>query len=71
MGAITSVLGDKLLKDGATATFRIEQRSSTSEPWPEHEAPVIEDHRLTAGTLCLTTPNPAALYRALLSVDRG
>ena len=68
MGAITSVLGDTLLEEGKTAQFRIEQRASSSEPWPEHEAPTIKNRHLTAGTLCLTPPSPSALYRATLSI---
>ena len=68
MGAITSVIGEKLLFPGKTATFRIEQRSG-AEPWQQKKKPVIKDHRLMSGTMCLTTPSDTALYRATLSVD--
>lgn len=67
MGAITSILGDTLLENGKTAHFRIEQRSSISESWPEHEPPTIKNRHLTSGTMCLTPPSPSALYRATLS----
>ena len=66
MGAITSVIGNKLLAPGDTATFRIEQRSTANEPWQQGEEAVIENGRLIAGTLPLTPPSPTALYRALL-----
>ena len=70
MGAITSMLGDNIIAQNLTASFSIEQRSSSGDPWPEHEEPVIENRCLCAGTLCLTPPNPSALYRAILEVDR-
>ncbi len=69
MGAVTSVLGDRVVAPGHIGSFSIEQRSSASEPWRSHEAPVIENGRLRGGTLCLTTPSDTALYRALLSID--
>lgn len=68
MGAITSVIGDTLISPGKTATFRIEQRNGT-EQWPQKKKPVIENHRLLSGDMCLTTPSDTALYRAILSVD--
>lgn len=68
MGAITSVIGENLIAPGKTATFRIEQRSG-SEEWSHKKEPVIEDHRLCSGTMCLTTPSDTALYRATLSID--
>ncbi|MBR5638122.1 MAG: hypothetical protein IKW83_00020 [Muribaculaceae bacterium] len=67
MGAITSVIGEKLISPGKTATFRIEQRSGAE--WAQKNEPVIENHRLCSGTMCLTTPSDTALYRATLSVD--
>ncbi len=69
MGAITSMLGDNIIAQDATASFSIEQRSSSQSPWPEHDAPVIEDHRLRTGTLCLTPASPDALYRAILTIQ--
>ncbi|MDY6294667.1 MAG: hypothetical protein SPL78_11310 [Bacteroidales bacterium] len=69
MGAVTSVLGDRVVAPGCIGSFCIEQRSSASEPWRSHDAPVIENGRLRGGTLCLTTPSDTALYRALLSID--
>ena len=66
MGAVTSVLGDKVLAPATTGTFTIEQRSSTSIPWRELQEPVFEKGRLSSGALCLTTPSPTALYRAVL-----
>ena len=66
MGAITSVLGDRVLAPATTGTFTIEQRSSTSIPWRELQEPVFEKGRLSSGALCLTTPSPTALYRAVL-----
>lgn len=69
MGAVTSVLGDRVVAPGCIGSFCIEQRSSASEPWRSHAAPVIENGRLRGGTLCLTTPSDTALYRALLSID--
>ena len=68
MGAMTSVLGDRVVAPGHIGSFSIEQRSSASEPWCNHAAPVIENGRLRGGTLCLTTPSDTALYRALLSI---
>ncbi len=68
MGAVTSVLGDRVVAPGCIGSFCIEQRSSASEPWRSHDAPVIENGRLRGGTLCLTTPSDTALYRALLSI---
>ncbi len=68
MGAVTSVLGDRVVAPGHIGSFSIEQRSSASEPWRSHDAPVIENGRLRGGTLCLTTPSDTALYRALLSI---
>ncbi len=70
MGAITSVLGNKLLAPDAEAKFIIEQRSSNSDPWPQSRESVIENGRLVAGTLQLTTPSPTALYRAVLKVEK-
>lgn len=70
MGAVTCMLGDKLLAPGKTGSFRIEQRNSSSEPWPKHEEPVLDGGRLQSGTLCLTTPTPTALYRAVLAIDK-
>ena len=69
MGAITSMLGDNIIAQDVTASFAIEQRSSSGTPWPEHEAPVIENQRLTAGTLCLTPDSSTALYRAILTIQ--
>lgn len=69
MGAVTSVLGDRVVAPGHIGSFSIEQRSSASEPWRSHDAPVIENGRLSGGTLCLTTPSDTALYRAVLSID--
>ena len=69
MGAITSMLGDNIIAQDATASFSIEQRSSSQSPWPEHDAPVIVDHRLRAGTLCLTPASPDALYSAILTIQ--
>ena len=68
MGAITSCLGDTILPHGTTATFTIEQRGSTSQPWQELPEPVLENKKLVAGALCLTTPSPTALYRAIVVV---
>ena len=68
MGAVTSVLGDRVVAPGHIGSFSIEQRSSASEPWRSHAAPVIENGRLRGGTLCLTTPSDTALYRAVLSI---
>lgn len=68
MGAVTSVLGNNILAEGRQATFKIEQRDSSSTPWPKHDEPVIENNRLGAGTLILTPDTPTALYRATLSV---
>ena len=68
MGAITSCLGDNILPHGTTATFTIEQRGSTSQPWQELPEPVLENKKLVAGALCLTTPSPTALYRAIVVV---
>ena len=68
MGAVTSVLGDRVVAPGHIGSFSIEQRSSASEPWRSHDAPVIENGRLRGGTLCLTTPTDTALYRAVLSI---
>ena len=69
MGAVTSVLGDRVVAPGHIGSFSIEQRSSASEPWRSHDAPVIENGRLSGGTLCLTTPSDTALYRAVLSIS--
>ena len=69
MGAVTSVLGDRVVAPGHIGSFSIEQRSSASEPWRSHDAPVIENGRLRGGTLCLTTPSDTALYRAVLSIS--
>ena len=68
MGAVTSVLGNNILAEGRQATFKIEQRNSSSTPWPKHDEPAIENKRLGAGTLILTPDTPTALYRATLSV---
>lgn len=68
MGAITSVIGNKLLEPGTTAVFRIEQRSSAKEPWPQSKEAVIDNGHLIAGTLQLTPPNPTALYRAVINL---
>lgn len=70
MGAITSELGDKLLAPGTMAKFCIEQRRGTTDPWPQSQEAVIENGRLIAGSLQLTTPNPTALYRAVLKVEK-
>lgn len=70
MGAVTCMLGDKLLAPGKTGMFRIEQRNSSSEPWPKHETPVLDGGHMHSGTVCLTTPNPSSLYRAILTIDR-
>ena len=70
MGAITCRLGDTILPHGKTATFTIEQRASTSQPWQELPEPVIENKKLVAGALSLTTPSPTALYRATVAVRR-
>jgi len=70
MGAITSVIGKKLLAADRTATFSIEQRSSKTVPWRQVQEAVIEKGRLTAGTLLLTPPSPTALYRAIVEVNR-
>ena len=69
MGAITSVLGENLIAPGKTATFRIEQRATAAEQWQPLKTPVIENHRLCSGTMCLSTPSDAAHYRATLSID--
>ena len=69
MGAITSVLGDTVVAPGTTGTFAIEHRSSNTAPWPQHQEAVIENGRLTSGTMQLTTPSPQALYRAILTID--
>ena len=69
MGAITSVLGDTVVAPGTTGTFVIEHRSSNTAPWPQHQEAVIENGRLTSGTMQLTTPSPQALYRAILTID--
>ncbi len=69
MGAVTSVLGERVLAKGATGTFAIEQRASTSEPWRPLPAAVLKDCRLASGALCLTTSSPSAMYRAVLEVN--
>lgn len=69
MGAVTSALGNYILAPGKTATFTIEQRDTTAEPWHQHNGAVIKDGRLHSGTLCVSTPNENALYRATLTVD--
>ena len=69
MGAITSVLGNTVVAPGTTGTFAIEHRSSNTAPWPQHQEAVIENGRLTSGTMQLTTPSPQALYRAILTID--
>ena len=69
MGAVTSVLGERVLAKGATGTFAIEQRASTSEPWRPLPAAVVKDCRLASGALCLTTSSPSAMYRAVLEVN--
>ncbi|MBO4722730.1 MAG: hypothetical protein J5629_07335 [Muribaculaceae bacterium] len=66
MGAITCVIGNNLLAPDATAVFRIEQRSSAKEPWPQSKEAVIDNGHLVAGTLPLTPPTTTALYRAVL-----
>ena len=68
MGAVTSVLGDRLLAPDKTAVFRIEQRGSAGDQWPPCQEAVIENRRIAAGTLSLTPPSPSALYRAVLEV---
>ena len=68
MGAITSVIGNKMLEPGSTAKFRIEQRPSNITPWPQAQESVVENGKLVAGTLPLTPPRPTALYRAVLEV---
>ena len=69
MGAVTAMLGERVLAPGRTATFHIEQRTNTSEPWSQECNATIENGRLQSGTLCLTPPSDFALYRALLTVD--
>ncbi|MBR5119254.1 MAG: hypothetical protein IK100_11525 [Muribaculaceae bacterium] len=66
MGAITSVIGNKMLAPGTTSVFRIEQRSTTNKPWPQGKEAVIKNGHLISGVLQLTPPNPTALYRAVL-----
>lgn len=66
MGAITSVIGNKLLVAGSTATFKIEQRATTNESWLHAPDAAVENGHLMAGTLQLTTPEPSALYRAVI-----
>ena len=68
MGAITSVIGDTMLATGTAALFRIEQRTTSSTPWPQAQDAVVENGRLVAGTLQLTPPSTTALYRAVLEV---
>ncbi len=69
MGAVTAMLGERLLAPGKTAIFAIEQRSSYSEPWQTECDAVVKDGRLCSGTLCLTTPSDTAHYRAVLTVE--
>ena len=69
MGAITSVLGDRILAPGKTATFRIETRSSNTAPWTQLQEAVIGNGRLTSGALQLTTPSSSAIHRAILACD--
>lgn len=66
MGAITSVIGNALIGIGTTATFRIEQRAETCDPWPHTPDAVVENKHLTAGAMLLTPPNPDAHYRAVI-----
>ena len=66
MGAITSVLGDRIIAPDATARFVIEQRSSTSDKWSDLPEPVLKEGRLSSGAFALTPPSPTALYRAVL-----
>ena len=68
MGAITSVIGDKLLAPGSTAVFRIDQRATSDTPWQPVPEAVIVEGRLIAGTQQLTPPSSTALYRAVLEV---
>ncbi len=66
MGAITSVLGDRIIAPHTTARFVIEQRSSTSDKWSDLPEPVLKEGRLSSGAFALTPPSPTALYRAVL-----
>ena len=66
MGAITSVLGDRIIAPDTTARFVIEQRSSTSDKWSDLPEPVLKEGRLSSGAFVLTPPSPTALYRAVL-----
>ena len=66
MGAVTCMLGDRIVAHGASARFVIEQRSSSSKPWRSLPEPVIKDGRLSAGALCITPQSTAAVYRAVL-----
>ena len=66
MGAVTCMLGDRIVAPGASARFVIEQRSSSSKPWRSLPEPVIKDGRLSAGALCITPQSTAAVYRAVL-----
>jgi hypothetical protein len=68
MGAITSVIGDKMLVPGSTAVFRIEQRSTSNTPWAKAKEAVIENGKLIDGTLQLTPPSSTALYRAIIEI---
>ena len=66
LGAITSVLGDRIIAPDTTARFVIEQRNSTSDKWSDLPEPVLKEGRLSSGALALTPPSPTALYRAVL-----
>lgn len=68
MGAITSVIGNKMLAPGCTAIFRIEQRSTSNAPWPQTQEAVVENGKLIAGIMQLTPPSSTALYRAVIQV---
>ncbi len=68
MGAITSVIGNKMLKSGCSAEFRIEQRCTSNAPWAKAKEAVIENGKLIDGTLQLTPPSSAALYRAIIEI---
>ena len=70
MGAVTCMLGDRIVAPGASARFVIEQRSSSSKPWRALPEPVIKDGRLSAGALCITPQSTAAVYRAVLCCNQ-
>jgi len=69
MGAVTCMLGNSLLAEGTTGTFSFEQRLNSNQPWTSPSNAVVDGGRLSHGNLCLTTPSPTALYRAILTVN--